>query len=41
MIPPIADPDNNQHAADENLRLGNRWYAVDLDALLLTTPWAG
>ncbi len=27
--------------ADENLRLGNLWYGVDLFALLLTTPWSG
>ena len=40
VILPIANPDNNQHAADENLRLGNLWYGVDLFALLLTTPWA-
>jgi acetylornithine deacetylase/succinyl-diaminopimelate desuccinylase-like protein len=38
VILPIANPDNNQHAADENLRLGNLWYGVDLFALLLTTP---
>jgi acetylornithine deacetylase/succinyl-diaminopimelate desuccinylase-like protein len=36
VILPIANPDNNQHAADENLRLGNLWYGVDLVALLLT-----
>jgi acetylornithine deacetylase/succinyl-diaminopimelate desuccinylase-like protein len=41
VILPIANPDNNQHAADENLRLGNLWYGVDLFALLLTTPWSG
>jgi acetylornithine deacetylase/succinyl-diaminopimelate desuccinylase-like protein len=41
VILPIANPDNNQHAADENLRLGNLWYGVDLLALLLTTPWRG
>ncbi len=40
VILPIANPDNNQHAADENLRLGNLWYGVDLFALLITTPWA-
>ena len=39
VILPIANPDNNQHAADENLRLGNLWYGVDLFALLLITPW--
>ncbi|MFL6127821.1 MAG: M20/M25/M40 family metallo-hydrolase [Mycobacteriales bacterium] len=40
VILPIANPDNNQHAADENLRLGNLWYGVDLWTLLLTTPLA-
>lgn len=39
VILPIANPDNNQHAADENLRLGNLWYGLDLLALLLTTPY--
>ena len=38
VILPIANPDNNQHAADENLRLGNLWYGVDLFALLLHRP---
>jgi acetylornithine deacetylase/succinyl-diaminopimelate desuccinylase-like protein len=41
VILPIANPDNNQHAADENLRLANLWYGVDLLALLLTTPHRG
>ncbi|GAA0900235.1 hypothetical protein GCM10009558_090400 [Virgisporangium aurantiacum] len=34
---PIANNDNNQHAPNENLRLGNLWYGVDLFATLLTT----
>lgn len=33
---PIANHDNNQHAPDENLRLGNLWYGVDLMASLMT-----
>lgn len=33
---PIANHDNNQHAPDENLRLGNLWYGVDLMAVLMT-----
>jgi acetylornithine deacetylase/succinyl-diaminopimelate desuccinylase-like protein len=37
VILPIANPDNNQHAANENLRLGNLWYGIDLYSLLLTT----
>jgi acetylornithine deacetylase/succinyl-diaminopimelate desuccinylase-like protein len=32
---PIANHDNNQHAPDENLRLANLWYGVDLFAALL------
>jgi hypothetical protein len=28
--------DNNQHAANENLRIANLWYAVELYAALLT-----
>ncbi len=35
---PIANHDNNQHAPDENLRLANLWYAIDLYAALLTMP---
>jgi acetylornithine deacetylase/succinyl-diaminopimelate desuccinylase-like protein len=38
IVLPIANHDNNQHAANENLRLGNLWYGVDLWAELLTTP---
>lgn len=37
VVLPIANHDNNQHAANENLRLGNLWYGVDLFAELLTT----
>ncbi|MDH3709242.1 MAG: M20/M25/M40 family metallo-hydrolase [Cyclobacteriaceae bacterium] len=32
----IVNHDNNQHAANENLRLGNLWYGVELMAVLLT-----
>ena len=32
---PIANHDDNQHAPDENLRLANLWYGVDLFAALL------
>ena len=35
---PIANHDNNQHAPDENLRIANLWYAIDLYAALLTMP---
>ena len=34
VIVPIANHDNNQHAADENLRIGNLWYGIDLMAAL-------
>jgi acetylornithine deacetylase/succinyl-diaminopimelate desuccinylase-like protein len=36
VIVPIANHDNNQHAPDENLRVGNLWYGIDLMAALLT-----
>ncbi len=35
---PIANHDNNQHAPDENLRIANLWYAIDLYGALLTMP---
>lgn len=35
---PVANHDNNQHAPDENLRVANLWYAMDLYAALLTMP---
>ncbi|HUO87405.1 MAG TPA: M20/M25/M40 family metallo-hydrolase [Thermoanaerobaculia bacterium] len=36
VIVPIANHDNNQHAPDENLRLANLWYGIELMAALLT-----
>lgn len=36
VILPIANFDNNQHAADENLRLGNLFYGIDAYAAALT-----
>ena len=38
VIVPVANHDNNQHAPDENLRVANLWYAIDLYASLLTMP---
>ena len=38
---PVANHDNNQHAPDENLRIANLWYAIDLYAQLLTMPERG
>ncbi|MFQ5536963.1 MAG: M20/M25/M40 family metallo-hydrolase [Gemmatimonadota bacterium] len=35
---PVANHDNNQHAPDENLRVANLWYAIELYAALLTMP---
>ena len=40
VILPIANHDNNQHAPDENLRISNLWYGIDLWATLLTTDFA-
>jgi acetylornithine deacetylase/succinyl-diaminopimelate desuccinylase-like protein len=36
VILPIANHDNNQHASNENIRIGNLWYGIDLYASLLT-----
>jgi acetylornithine deacetylase/succinyl-diaminopimelate desuccinylase-like protein len=36
IILPIANHDNNQHAADENLRIGNLWYGIKLMGALMT-----
>ncbi|MEN8376305.1 MAG: M20/M25/M40 family metallo-hydrolase [Gemmatimonadota bacterium] len=33
---PIANHDDNQHAPDENLRIANLWYGIDLVAALMT-----
>jgi len=38
VITPVANHDDNQHAPDENLRLANLWYGIDLMATLLTMP---
>jgi len=38
VITPIANHDDNQHAPDENLRLANLWYGIDLMASFLTMP---
>jgi acetylornithine deacetylase/succinyl-diaminopimelate desuccinylase-like protein len=38
VIVPIANHDDNQHAPDENLRLANLWYGIDLFAAILTMP---
>ena len=35
---PIVNPDNNQHAPDENLRLGNLWEGIVIYASLLRFP---
>ena len=36
LILPIANHDNNQHAENENLRLANLWYGVDVFAAVLS-----
>ncbi|MFV2007305.1 MAG: M20/M25/M40 family metallo-hydrolase, partial [Longimicrobiales bacterium] len=41
VVVPIANHDDNQHAADENLRVRNLWYGIDLYAALLTMPPPG
>ena len=37
VVLPIANYDNNQHAANENLAIENLWYGVELWARLLTS----
>lgn len=39
VVLPIANHDNNQHGADENVRVANIWYGIDLWATLLTTEF--
>ncbi|MCG8433617.1 MAG: M20/M25/M40 family metallo-hydrolase, partial [Gammaproteobacteria bacterium] len=36
IIIPIANHDNNQHAPNENLRIENLWYGIDLMGALFT-----
>ena len=36
IILPVANHDNNQHASNENIRIANLWYAIDMYASLLT-----
>jgi acetylornithine deacetylase/succinyl-diaminopimelate desuccinylase-like protein len=36
VIVPIANHDDNQHTANENLRLANLWYGIDLFAAVFT-----
>ena len=39
-ILPIANHDNNQHAPDENLRVANLWYGIELWTTLLTSDFS-
>ena len=36
VIVPMANHDNNQHDANENIRIGNLWYGIKLMSALLT-----
>ena len=36
---PIANYDNNQHAADENIRIGHFLRGIEIYAALLTVDW--
>jgi acetylornithine deacetylase/succinyl-diaminopimelate desuccinylase-like protein len=38
IIVPIANHDNNQHASNENLRIANLWYGIDLMGVIMTMP---
>ena len=35
---PIANADNNQHAENENIRIGNLWDAIDMFGVLISDP---
>ncbi len=35
VVVPIANHDNNQHAPNENLRLGNLWQGIEIYAALM------
>jgi len=39
-ILPIANHDNNQHAPNENIRVANLWYGIDMWSTLLTTDFS-
>ena len=36
VMAPIVNHDNNQHSPNENLRLANLWYGIDLMAAIMT-----
>jgi hypothetical protein len=36
VIVPIANPDSNQHAENENLRLSNLWNGIEALAAVMT-----
>ena len=36
VIVPIANHDNNQHAPDENIQIGNIWYGIDIYSSIFT-----
>lgn len=38
VIVPIANHDDNQHAPNENIRIANLWYGIDLMSGILTMP---
>ena len=38
LMVPIANHDDLQHAPDENLRVGNLWYGIDLYSQIFTMP---
>jgi acetylornithine deacetylase/succinyl-diaminopimelate desuccinylase-like protein len=39
-IVPMVNPDNSQHAPDENLRVGHLWDGIRLYAVLMADDWA-
>ncbi|MEE9142937.1 MAG: peptidase M20, partial [Gammaproteobacteria bacterium] len=37
VILPIANHDNNQHGENENIRIGNLWKAIEINAAVIAT----
>lgn len=41
LVIPLANPDNNQHAENENLRVGMLWEGIETMAAVMRLPQAG
>ena len=38
LVTPLANPDNNQHAENENLRVGHLWDGIATMAAVMRLP---